>query len=401
MGQAINRLSARTVQSLKKPGRHADGAGLYLVVDKSGAKRWTFLFRKAGRLREMGLGSANAVPLAQARQLAQDARAQIAGGLDPIAEKEKALVAARPKPTFGAFAVDFLESIEEGFRNEKHRKQWYMTLTHYAAPISKVPIDEVTTDQVLAILSPIWLARHETASRLRGRIERVLDAAKARGLRSGENPARWRGHLSLLLPAKPKLQRGHHAALPYEAAPSFFAELQDNTSVSGLGLQFLILTAARTSEVRLASWDEIDMETKVWTIPAARMKAGRIHRVPLSPLACKLLDDLRSEMSGSFIFPGARRNRPLSEMAFAMLLRRLERPDITVHGFRSTFRDWAAEQTGHPREIAEAALAHVVGDSTERAYRRGDALERRRVLMRDWQVFLMPGSNDRADGAPT
>ena len=388
MGQAINRLTARTVQSLKKPGRHADGAGLYLVVDKSGAKRWAFLFRRAGKLREMGLGSANSVSLARARQLAQDARSQIAAGLDPIAEKEKALAAARPKPTFGVFAVEFLESIEQGFRNEKHRKQWHMTLTKYADPISKVPIDEVTTDQVLSILSPIWLTRHETASRLRGRIERVLDAAKARGLRSGENPARWRGHLSLLLPAKPKLQRGHHAALPYAQAPAFFTDLQANASVSSLGLQFLILTAARTSEVRLATWDEIDFETQVWTIPAARMKAGRVHRVPLTSLACEVLDAVRGEAPGVYIFQGGRANRPLSEMAFTMLLRRLEQPEITVHGFRSTFRDWAAEQTSHPGEIAEAALAHVVGDATERAYRRGDALERRRALMQDWENFL-------------
>lgn len=389
MAKAVQRLSARTVQSLKTPGRHADGAGLYLVVDKSGAKRWVFLYRSVGKLREMGLGGLNAVSLSQARQLAQEARSQVAAGLDPIAEKAKARADAVPIPTFGAFADTFLTDIEQGFRNEKHRKQWRMTLTRYAAPIAHVPVDEVSTDQVLSILSPIWLTRHETASRLRGRIERVLDAAKARGLRSGENPARWRGHLSLLLPAKAKLQRGHHAALPYPEAPDFFARLRENTSVSALGLQFLILTAARTGEVRLATWDEIDLNAGIWSISAGRMKAGREHRVPLSQAACDVLDKVRDHGMGPFIFPGSKRNRPLSEMAFAMLLRRLGREDITVHGFRSTFRDWAAEQTNTPREIAEAALAHVVGDATERAYRRGDALEKRRELMSDWAESLL------------
>ena len=388
MPTRINRLTARSVATLKKPGRHADGAGLYLVVDKSGAKRWAFLFRQSGRLREMGLGGVNAVSLSDARSKAQEIRGQIAEGLDPIAEKRKSAQADLIIPAFGKFALEFLDSIESGFRNAKHRKQWRITLTEYAKPIASTPIDQVTTDQVLAILSPIWLTKHETASRLRGRIERVLDAAKAKGLRTGENPARWRGHLSLLLPKKPSLQRGHHAALPYRDAPDFFVTLRENDSVSSLGLQFLILTAARTSEVCEARWEEFDLENKVWSLPAERMKAGRPHRATLSDPAYSIIIKMKAAVSCPYVFPGNMPTKPLSNMAMSMLLRRMKRDDITVHGFRSTFRDWAAEQTHHPREIAEAALAHVVGDATERAYRRGDALEKRRALLDDWADYL-------------
>lgn len=388
MPTKINRLTARSVASINTPGRHSDGAGLYLIVDKSGAKRWAFLFRQSGRLREMGLGGVNAVSLSDARSKAQVIRSQVTEGLDPIAERRKVAQAETNIPTFSAFAIDFLDSIESGFRNEKHRKQWRMTLTDYAALIASTPVDEVTTDQVLAILSPIWLTKHETASRLRGRIERVLDAAKAKGLREGENPARWRGHLSLLLPKKPSLQRGHHAALPYKDAPDFFSKLKSNDSISSLGLQFLILTASRTSEVSQARWEELNLEAKVWSLPAERMKAGRPHRVPLSDVAMKIVQTMRAAKSGPFVFPGQSPKKPLSNMAFSMLLRRMKRNDITVHGFRSTFRDWAAEQTDHSREVAEAALAHVVGDATERAYRRGDALEKRRALLADWADFL-------------
>jgi integrase len=252
------------------------------------------------------------------------------------------------------------------------------------------PLDEIRTDDVLAALKPIWQTKSETASRLRGRIERVLDAAKARGLRSGENPARWRGHLDHLLPKRQKLTRGHHPALPYLDVPAFVADLRNRETVAALALEFTILNASRTGEVLGAKWDEIDREAAIWTIPRERMKAGREHRVPLTDRGLEILDAVEKVRTGDYVFPGQRRGKPLSGMAMEMLLRRMKIEKATVHGFRSSFRDWAGECTPFPREIAEAALAHTVGDETERAYRRGDALEKRRKLMAAWAAFCEP-----------
>jgi integrase len=251
-------------------------------------------------------------------------------------------------------------------------------------------LDEITTDNVLGVLKPIWLTKPETASRLRGRIERVLDAAKAKGLRHGENPARWRGHLDHLLPKRQKLSRGHHAAMPYKDVPAFLERLRGLGGLSALALEFCILGAARSGEVFGAKWDEIDLDRKVWTVPAERMKSGREHRVPLTDRILAIIETvepLRRTEHGDFIFPGQKRGRPLSSMALEMQLRRMKIENSTVHGFRSSFRDWAGEETHFPREMAEAALAHVVGDNTERAYRRGDALERRRELMEAWMRY--------------
>jgi integrase len=385
----INRLSARTVESLRKLGRHADGGGLYLVVHKSGAKRWTFLFRWHGKPTEMGLGALSAVSLVRARALARDCRALLAEGKSPLAERRLAEPAAM---TFEAFADEFLAIKERGWRNAKHRAQWAMTLREYAAPLRKLPIAQIGTADVLGVLKGIWVEKPETASRLRGRIEAVLNAAKAAGHRSGENPAAWRGHLDHLLPKRRKLTRGHHAAMAYAKVPAFLEALRARPAVASLALEFAVLTAARTGEVLGARWDEIDAEAKIWTVPKARMKAEREHRVPLSDRALAVVEQARA-LGGEHVFPGRRRREPLSNMSLAMLLRRMNIESATVHGFRSAFRDWAGDETTFAREIVEAALAHAVGDQSERAYRRGDALEKRRAVMESWARFCcsLPG----------
>jgi integrase len=271
-----------------------------------------------------------------------------------------------------------------------------MTLREYAAPLRSKHVDEITTEDVLAVLQPIWREKPETASRLRGRIEAVLDAARARGFipRNEANPARWRGHLDHLLPKRGKLSRGHHAALPYAELPAFLASLREREAVAALALEFTILTAARSGEVLGARWLEIDLATKVWAVPAARMKAAREHRIPLSAAALAILEKLAEAKTGEYVFPGRSADRPLSVMAMEMVLRRMKVEGVTVHGFRSAFRDWAGNETHFAREIAEAALSHVVGDKAEQAYRRGDALEKRREMMEAWAAWCEPKSGE-------
>jgi integrase len=392
MGKQVKRLNARFVQSVTDPGRHADGDGLYLNVTESGAKSWVFMWKVKGRRREMGLGPLRDVSLSEARTDADAARKQVRAGMDPIAARDR-----RKEMSFGDAADALIASKSPSWRNEKHRAQWSMTLKVYCNDIRTRPVADVSTEDVLKVLKPIWQTKAETASRLRGRIERVLDFAKAKGLRSGENPARWRGHLDAILPKPQKLTRGHHAAMAFDDVPAFMSMLTGLAGVSGRALQFLILTAARTGEVREATWREFDFKAKVWTIPANRMKAGREHRVPLSAGSVAILAEMRglatvgqlddaSPDADSYVFPGARVGRPLSVMALEMVLRRAK-VDVTTHGFRSAFRDWCGERTTFPREVAEAALAHLVGDDVERAYRRGDALEKRRKLMDAWHRF--------------
>ena len=267
-------------------------------------------------------------------------------------------------------------ALSEGFRNEKHKAQWKSTLETYAAPLRGTPVDLIATDDVLAVLKPIWTTKAETASRVRGRIERILDAAKARGFRHGENPARWRGHLDHLLARPSKLARGHHAAMPYEDVAAFTAKLRKREATSALALELCILTAARTGEILGMRWLEIDLDKRIWTVPANRMKAGREHRIPLSPRAVAILRRLERMKAGEFVFPGRARNKPLSNMAMEMVLRRMKVEDATVHGFRSSFRDWAGNVSNFPREVTETALAHVIGDKAEQAYRRSDTLEK-------------------------
>lgn len=388
MRRPLKRLSARSVATLSEPGRHNDGDGLYLTISRGGTKSWLFMFRWEGKLKEMGLGGVSLVSLAEARDKAAEARKKVKAGINPIEAKRQAETAEARK-TFGEFADDLVKDIQSGFRNEKHRWQWSHTLKTYAAALRPLPIDAVTTEHVLDVIKPLWLTKQETASRLRGRIERVLDAAKAKELRSGENPARWRGHLDHLLPKRQKLQRGHHAAMPYADVPDFVAELRKRDATAGLALEFTILCASRSGEVISATWDEIDRKAKVWTIPGKRMKAGLEHRVPLTERALAVLAAAEKLKVSEYVFPGAGKGKPLSDMAMSNLLKkRMKHEGLTVHGFRSSFRDWAGESTAFPREVAEAALAHVVGDETERAYRRGDALEKRRKLMDAWARFV-------------
>jgi integrase len=404
MGNALHKLSARRVATEVNPGRHSDGGGLYLVVSESGSRKWLFIFRREGKQREMGLGSAagpTAVSLADARARAAECRSQLVGGLDPIViRRERKSMAAEEQTTFGEFADRYIAAHRSSWRNAKHAAQWTTTIATYASSLRQKPLNEVFREDVLGVLKPIWLIKNETASRIRGRIEVILDAAKAEGLRVGENPAAWKGNLKHSLPKRQKLQRGHHAAMPYANVPKFLETLRTREATAALALEFLILTASRTGEVLGCRWNEIDRTKAIWVVPGSRMKAGRDHRVPLSSPALKILDRMEPLRAGdtSLLFPG-RNNKPLSSMAMEMLLRRMKVQGVTVHGFRSSFRDWAAEETPFPREIAEAALAHIVGDSTERAYRRGDALERRRELMQAWADWCDKSERGDCEGS--
>ena len=384
-----NLLSARGVSTVAKPGRHSDGGNLYLNVSPSGAKSWVFLYRFGGRQREMGLGTAGAddVTLAKAREAASFYRQELREGRDPLATR------AKPKEkTFGELADAYVEDMRPSWRNQKHGDQWQMTLVTYAASLRPLSITEVDTGAVLEVLKPLWTTKPETASRVRGRIESVLDAARAKGLRLGDNPARWRGHLDQLLPKRQKLTRGHHSALPYAEVPNFMGRLMTAAGMAVLALQFTILTAARTGEVIGARWDEFDLDAGLWIVPAERMKAGREHRVPIVGRAHELVACLAETRGGPFVFPGGREEQPLSNVAMNMALRRLK-VDVTTHGFRSSFRDWAAEQTNTPHEVAEMALAHTIKSAVERAYRRGDLFEKRRELMMAWSLFCSGEAN--------
>ncbi|MGH6839948.1 MAG: tyrosine-type recombinase/integrase [Methylocella sp.] len=397
MVKFLNRLSARTVATLKTPGRHADGGNLYLRVDAKGRKRFTFMYEFGGRQREAGLGGIHCMTLARAREKASAFRVVLADGRDPLERRPGIATAATPQ-TFGQVADSFLAAKSPSWRNAKHRAQWRMTLEIYAASLRPMLAAEVDTGAVLAILTPIWQAKPETASRLRGRIEAVLDAARVAGHLPADrpNPARWKGHLEKILPAARKLSRGHHAAMPYTEVPAFVQSLRGQNGIAARALEFLILTAGRTGEVLGARWREIDLDAKVWTVPAERMKASREHRVPLSGPAVAILEKLALRKMGDFVFPGQKLIRPLSNMALEMALRRMKITGaMTVHGLRSSFRDWAGDKTAFPREVAEAALAHVAGDATEQAYRRGDALEKRRALMAAWAAFCEPSEGAR------
>lgn len=388
-----------------KPGRHADGDGLHLLVKETGARSWVFRFMLGGKSRDLGLSrcpeavellkrsGGTELTLAQARDVAAIYRVKVREGKDPLEEREaaaKKLVADEQakkaaEVTFQTAAETFLAGKEGTWRNPKHRQQWYNTLsTHVYPKIGAMSVSAVDTPHVITVLEPIWKTTPETAKRVQGRIEVILDAAKVRGYRTGENPARWRGHLAQILPARSHLSRGHHEAMPYESVPAFLKDLRQNVSIAALALEFTILTAARTGEVIGATWDEVDFEKAVWTIPGSRMKAGREHRVPLTPAALDVLKKARM-LSSQWLFQG-QRGGPLSNMAMTMLLRR-RNLDVTVHGFRSSFRDWAGEMTAYPDDVCEAALAHTVASKTKAAYFRTDLFEKRRRLMDDWSLF--------------
>ena len=387
-----NILNARLVETLTDPGRHADGGTLYLSITPTGSKRWVFFYTLNKKQREMGLGGYPTVSLKVAREKAALARVQLSQGIDPLAEKAKAAAAVAKEeakaPTFKDCVDQFLASMEPSWRNDKHRAQWRMTLDVYAQPLHDKQPAEIQTEDVLKVLNPLWQKVPETASRLRGRIEMILDYAKAKGWRTGENVAAWRGHLKNVLPARKKLTRGHHAAMDYKDVPAFVKELQDADSIGAQALEFLIHTAARSGEVMGATWPEIDLEAAIWTIPASRMKAGKEHRVPITGRALEIVKRLHENHQSEYVFPGVKKGKPLSNMAMEMVMRRMKRDQFTVHGFRSAFRDWAGDATSFPREVAEQALAHRVGDATEQAYRRNDALEKRRKMMDAWTDHL-------------
>ncbi len=398
MARRSNLLTDLRVKNERKPGRYSDGEGLYLRVDAKGAKKWVFRFTMlgSGKPRETGFGKAgpSGVSLADARKLARNARDRVREGLDPIEVRKEQRAAKSEIPLFGVYANKWIDAHEAKFRNKKHVAQWRATLKDHAAGIGKVPVDQITTADVLAVLKPIWNNKHETATRLRGRIERILDAAAIDPdvLRKGENPARWKGHLEHLLPALGKLQRGHHPAMHYDAVPAFLTQLRTRQAGAARALEFLVLTAARSGEVRLARWNEFDFQKMMWTIPATRMKANREHRVPLTARMVEILNEMaqlpeKTREENALVFPGQKSGKPMSDMTLAAVLKRMKIDNVTVHGFRSSFRDWAGELTDFPREIAEAALAHIVGDTTERAYRRGDALEKRRRMMEAWEAY--------------
>ena len=399
MARPEKRLTARTVETIKKAGMHADGAGLYLHVSKSGAKSWIFRWRQDGRLRDMGLGPINTIGLAEARDKALACRKLKYEGGDPIEERRARRLAAKLETakamTFEECAKAYIASHQAGWKNPKHAAQWPSTLEAYAHPhFGGLPVAAVDTPLVMKALLPIWNEKPETASRVRGRIESILDWAKAMNHREGENPARWRGHLEKLLPKKAKVRPvEHHAALPYAEIAAFMAELRGQEGVSARALEFAILTAARTGEVIGAIWTEIDLDARLWIVPPERMKAGKEHRVPLGEPALAILHRMAGIRSGEFVFPGAALGRPLSQMALLMTLRRMKRGDLTAHGFGSSFRDWAAERTTFPAEVAEMALAHVVADRVEAAYRRGDLFAKRRQLVDAWAKFCtMPSA---------
>lgn len=382
------KLTARGAET-RKAGKHADGGGLYLIVEKSGARAWWFIFTFQGRRPEMKLGDADIMSLAEAREAALDARKKVAAGINPI-DARKAAKSADAKPTFGEVADKLIELKESEWRNAIHAKQWRSSLLNDAAKIRPLPVDQVDTDAVLSVLTPIWQTKPEAAMRLRQRIEAVLNAAKVHGHRTGENPAAWRGHLALTLPKRSKVSRGHYAAMPYDRVAEFMTRLRAVDTVAARGLEFAILTAARSGEVYGARWSEFDAEGKLWTIPKERMKAGEAHRVPLCKRAAAILAVRRKVKQNDFVFPGIKPDKGLSHVMFAKTLSRLGENDVTPHGFRSAFRDWAGNETPFPREVAEQALAHTIGDKAERAYRRGDALEKRRALMEAWANFCEP-----------
>lgn len=399
MARNINKLTARGLVSLTEPGLYGDGSGLYFQVSKWRTQSWLYRFSLNKRRRDMGLGPYPDVTLQAARDKAAECRALVREGVDPIENRK--LTKARTIADQGKFvtfkdaAEQYIKANEAGWSNLKHSQQWRNTLATYAYPIiGTLPVNVIETTHVQKILTPIWTEKVETAKRVRGRIEAVLDAVKVQGLRDGENPARWKGHLDKILPKPSKVRTvKHHAALPYAEIGAFIVTLLERDAVAAKALEFAILTAARTGEVIGATWSEMDLRARVWTIPADRMKAGKAHRVPLSDRSMGILQQLHEARVDESVFPG-QRSGGMSNMAMLTLLRRMGRHDLTVHGFRSSFRDWAAETTAHPRDVVEMALAHSLESKTEAAYRRGDLFEKRRELMDDWAGYC-----DRAEPA--
>lgn len=385
MPRVYQRLTARKVATLAEPGFYADGGGLYLRIGPSGSKAWIYRFRHGGRRYDMGLGPVRLISLAQAREAALAAATDRLHGRNPMAEREAAKAQDQACPTFWAFAQEYIKEQTPGWRNPKHAQQWHNTLLTYAVPfIGGKRIDLIDTDDMLAVLRPIWASKTETASRVRGRVEKVLGAATVKKLRTGENPARWRGHLDLLLPKPTDVSKvAHFSALAVSDIPKFMAELRAASGAAARALEFTILTAARTGMVVGASPNEIDMDTSTWEVPAERMKSARPHLAPLPARAMALLD---GRMDWPLLFPSSGDFTAMSENTMPAVLKRMGYGHVTVHGFRSTFKTWA-DEAGYPDDLSEAALAHVVNDKSKAAYKRGTMLERRREMMAAWAAF--------------
>ena len=389
------RLTQLKVDKERNKGVYPDGAGLYLNVTIGGSKSWLYRYMLAGKAHWMGLGSYPDVSLAEAREKATECRKMVRQGADPLAEKRQQTSVIRASLAksilFSKAADQFIDAHKSGWKNAKHIDQWRNTLETYANPIiGKIEVSMIDTGHIMRILEKdnLWNEKTETASRVRGRIESILDWATVRKYRSGENPARWKGHLDKLLPARTKVKKTeHHPALPWQEMGAFMADLREQAGVAARGVEFAILTATRSGEVRGAIWAEIDLDNGVWIIPPERMKAKKEHRVPLSGKALDLLKKQKAEYPGDLVFPGMKEGKPLSDMSLTAVLRRMERNEITVHGFRSSFRDWAAESTAYPNEMVEMALAHTIGNKVEAAYRRGDLFEKRRHMMQTWSDF--------------
>jgi integrase len=393
MARAVHRLTAVGINRLKAPGFYSDGGNLNFRIADGGSRSWVFRFAKNGRTRDAGLGPYPEVSLADARIKAFEWRKLLVAGIDPLDQRNAArasdLVAASKSLTFDDCLTGYAAAHESGWRSVKHAKQWRASLTAYASPVfGRLPVSAIDTGMLMRVLEPIWAAKPTTASRVRGRIENVLDWAKVRGYRRDENPARWKGHLDHLLPSKSKVQAiEHHAAMPYAEIGGFMAQLRERPNVSARALEFLILTAGRRGEVIGARWSEIDLPGKVWTIPASRMKASREHRVPLTSAAVAVLKQMEAIRQSDFVFPGMGGGRIGINAMHELLGAMGWRDAAKAHGFRSTFRDWAAERTSFPRELAELSLAHSVGNEVEQAYRRTDMFEKRRKLMDAWAAY--------------
>lgn len=389
---AIHKLSARKVDTALT-GKYDDGGGLRLVVSATGSRKWVLRFTIDGKRREMGLGSYPDVGLSKARELASEYRKQVKDGIDPIEARKNCI---EEIPSFAVCAKRFIEAHQASWKNMKHRQQWVNTIQSYANPvIGDKPIDTISTADILLILREIWTTKTETAKRLQGRLENILDYASAHGYLTKANPARWRGHLDKLLPKPTRIKKiAHHPAMPYEEVAAFMHLLEGHRSTSSKALAVLIHTATRSSEVLKATWDEIDLEASIWTIPSERMKAGREHRIPLSKQCRIIFHDLPRISGNPYVFPGNKAGCPLSNMSLLQLMRGMgfgvngEHGDYVPHGFRSSFRDWSGEVSSFPRDVAEMALAHTIGNKVEAAYRRGDLFEKRCEMMQAWSDYI-------------
>lgn len=394
---AIHKLTAAAVEKKKAPGRYGDGGGLWLHVAKSGTKSWVFRYMIDGRSREMGLGALHTVSLKKARLKAQACRELLDDDVDPLEDRERRRAATRQSKTFADCTRAYLDAHGDKWRNEKHRWQWENTLARFAFPVvGNMPVSDITVQHIVKILEPIWKTKNETAVRTRGRVEAVIAWARVMGFCEGDNPAKWTNNLDKLLPAPSEVRKVQHlASMPHAQVPEFVAKLRQQPGIAARALEFTILTAARTNETIGATWSEIDLDAATWTVPADRMKAGKDHVVPLSDRAVEILREMEGVRSSDWVFPGWKKGNPLSNMAMLTVIKKaMAMRGVTVHGFRSSFRDWVADATDFPREVAEHSLAHQLPDKVEAAYQRSTMFDKRRELLTAWADFTGGSINE-------